>query len=122
MSRARCCFFVDELNRYAPRSRATRDVESAIIEQLLDVARAGRTLGMVLISAQQFASSVHEHVVGSAETKVVGRSSVSELEEPHYKFLTREQRNAAQQLRKGELLISHYPFGQAIRIVFPMPA
>ena len=44
---------LDELNKYAPR-----DGSSPIKELLLDVAERGRSLGIILIGAQQTASEV----------------------------------------------------------------
>ena len=48
-------FFVDELNKYAPAGVRG----SPILEQVLDIAERGRSLGVVLFSAQQFMSAVH---------------------------------------------------------------
>jgi len=53
--------FVDELNKYAPSGR-----ESPITQQVLDVAERGRSLGVILISAQQFMSAVHPRVTGNS--------------------------------------------------------
>src|ERR1044071_1656817 len=47
--------FVDELNKYAPGGSSP----SPITQQVLDVAERGRSLGVILISAQQFMSAVH---------------------------------------------------------------
>lgn len=64
--------FVDELNKYAPARRG--ESESSILEYVLDIAARGRSLGVVLISAEQFMSEVHGQVVGNCGTKVIGRS------------------------------------------------
>ncbi len=67
--------FVDELNKYAP----ARERESPIIEQVLDIAERGRSLGVVLFGAEQFMSAVHERVTGNCATTVIGRSGSAEL-------------------------------------------
>lgn len=54
--------FVDELNKYAPSGGR----ESPITQQVLDVAERGRSLGVILVSAQQFMSAVHGRVTGTA--------------------------------------------------------
>src|SRR5215210_8785489 len=59
---------LDELNKYAPR-----DGSSPIKEVLLDIAERGRSLGIILIGAQQTASEVERRVVANAAIKVVGR-------------------------------------------------
>ena len=51
---------LDELNKYAP-ARAS----SPIKEILLDVAERGRSLGIILIGAQQTASEVERRVVAN---------------------------------------------------------
>lgn len=63
-------FFVDELNKYAPGGSRT----SSITDQVLDIAERGRSLGVILISAQQFMSAVHDRVTGNSATKILGRT------------------------------------------------
>lgn len=63
--------FVDELNKYAPGRRG--EGESSILDYVLDIAARGRSLGVVLISAEQFMSEVHGQVVGNCSTTVIGR-------------------------------------------------
>ena len=58
---------LDELNKYAPR-----DGSSPIKEILLDVAERGRSLGIILIGAQQTASEVERRVVANSAIRVVG--------------------------------------------------
>lgn len=110
--------FVDELNKYAP----ARERESPIIEQVLDIAERGRSLGVVLLGAEQFMSAVHERVTGNCSTIVIGRSGSSELSAPAYRFLDPAVKANASRLRKGELIISHATFRQPVKIRFPQPA
>ena len=110
--------FVDELNKYAPGG--TR--ESPITQQVLDVAERGRSLGVILISAQQFMSAVHSRVTGNSATKIIGRTGSSELNAPDYRFLDQDIRMAVTRLGQDELLISHAVFRQPVRVIFPKPA
>jgi len=110
--------FVDELNKYAPG----REKESPIIEQVLDIAERGRSLGVVLFGAEQFMSAVHERVVGNCSTMVIGRSSSAELSAVHYRFLDPAVKANITRLNKGELVLSHAIFRQPVKIVFPKPA
>ncbi len=110
--------FVDELNKYAPSgSRA-----SPITQQVLDVAERGRSLGVILISAQQFMSAVHPRVTGNSATKIIGRTGSSEVNAPDYRFLDQEIRMAVTRLEKGELLVSHPIYRQSVKVKFPWPA
>jgi len=111
-------FFVDELNKYAPRGRA----KSSITDMVLEIAERGRSLGLILISAQQFMSAVHERVTGNCATKILGRTGSSELAAPDYRFIDNEVKMNLTRLAKGELLISHAIYRQPIRVVFPLPA
>ncbi len=110
--------FVDELNKYAP----ARERSSSILEQVLDIAERGRSLGVILISAQQFMSAVHGRVTGNAATLVVGRSGSAELAAPAYRFLNTDVRGNLTRLSKGELLLSHSIYRQPVKIIFPRPA
>lgn len=110
--------FVDELNKYAPGGGK----ESPITQQVLDVAERGRSLGVILISAQQFMSAVHPRVTGNSATKIIGRTGSSEVNAPDYRFLDQDIRSAVTRLAKGELLISHAIYRQPIKVIFPKPA
>ncbi len=110
--------FVDELNKYAPQ----RERESPIIEQVLDIAERGRSLGVVLFGAEQFMSAVHERVVGNCSTMVIGRSGSAELSNYAYRFLDPSVKTNVSRLEKGELVISHATFRQPVKIRFPRPA
>ncbi|HEY5578934.1 MAG TPA: ATP-binding protein, partial [Acidimicrobiia bacterium] len=52
---------LDELNKYAPREGS-----SPIKEVLLDVAERGRSLGVILIGAQQTASEVERRIIANS--------------------------------------------------------
>ena len=110
--------FVDELNKYAPSGSK----ESPITQQVLDVAERGRSLGVILISAQQFMSAVHPRVTGNSATKIIGRTGSSEVNAPDYRFLDQEIRMAVTRLAQGELLISHAIYRQPVKVLFPRPA
>ena len=74
---------LDELNKYAPREGT-----SPIKEVLLDISERGRSLGIVLLGAQQTASEVEGRIVANAALRVVGRLDPAEAERAEYGFLT----------------------------------
>lgn len=111
--------FVDELNKYAPARKG--EGESSILDYVLDIAARGRSLGVVLISAEQFMSEVHGQVVGNCSTKVIGRSDSSELADPTYRFISQDVKSNLTRLNKGELLLTHPIYRQPVRIEFPKP-
>ena len=110
--------FVDELNKYAPAGTK----ESPLIEQILDISERGRSLGVILFSAQQFMSAVHSRVTGNSATKILGRTSSAEVMQPDYRFLDQDLKMSLTRLSKGELLLQHAVFRQPVKIIFPKPA
>jgi DNA helicase HerA-like ATPase len=80
----RVIIFVDGLNKYAPSERGKK---SPILEDLLEISQRGRSLGVALMYAQQFASAVHNRIIGNAATKVFGRAAPTELSQSYYRFL-----------------------------------
>lgn len=111
-------FFVDELNKYAPASGK----DSPIVQQVLEIAERGRSLGVILISAQQFMSAVHPRITGNSATKILGRTGSSEVTQSDYRFLDQDLRASLTRLSKGELLVSHAVYRQPVKIIFPRPA
>lgn len=111
-------FFVDELNKYAPAGVRG----SPILEQVLDIAERGRSLGVVLFSAQQFMSAVHARVTGNCATKILGRTGSSEISAPDYRFLDDDLKMNLTRLGKGELIVTHAVYRQPVKIIFPRPA
>jgi uncharacterized protein len=117
---SRMIIFVDELNKYAP---PTRGELSAVTDYVLDIAARGRSLGVVLVSAEQFMSEVHNQVVGSCATKLVGRSDSAELAKDTYRgIVPNDLRAQVTRLGKGYMLLSHPVFRQPVRVKFPQPA
>lgn len=111
-------FFVDELNKYAPSGHRG----SPILEQVLDIAERGRSLGLILFSAQQFMSAVHSRVTGNCATKILGRIGASEIASPDYRFLDDDLKMNLTRLGKGELIVTHAVYRQPVKIIFPRPA
>jgi|GEM_PF-5687943 len=60
---------------------------SPILDQVLEVAERGRSLGIVLFGAQQFLSAVHDRVTGNCSTTLLGRTNAAEMAERNYRFL-----------------------------------
>ena len=108
---------LDELNKYAPR-----DGESPIKDVLLDIAERGRSLGIILIGAQQTASEVERRVVSNAAIRVVGRLDPAEAERPEYRFLPQSFRLRAGILQPGSMLVSQPELPAPVLVKFPFPA
>lgn len=111
--------FVDELNKFAPAHGAAAD--SPLLGDLIEIAERGRSLGVVLLSAQQFASAVHPRVVGNNATRVFGRTASTELNQAALRGLPDDVRGHLMRLGKGELLLTHPLYRQPVKIRFPHP-
>ncbi|HLH64513.1 MAG TPA: ATP-binding protein [Solirubrobacteraceae bacterium] len=108
---------LDELNKYAPR-----EGWSPIKEVLLDIAERGRSLGLILIGAQQTASEVERRIVANSAIRVVGRLDVAEAERAEYGFLSSVARQRAAILKPGSMLLAQPQIPVALAVRFPMPA
>jgi DNA helicase HerA-like ATPase len=116
---ARPLMFVvlDELNKYAPR-----DGDSPIKQILLDVAERGRSLGVILIGAQQTASEVERRIVANCSIRVVGRLDSAEASRPEYGYLPPAQRQRAILAKPGTMFVAQPDIPVPLAIEFPFPA
>jgi DNA helicase HerA-like ATPase len=116
---ARPLLFVvlDELNKYAPR-----DGSSPIKDVLLDIAERGRSLGVVLIGAQQTASEVERRIVANSAVRVVGRLDAAEASRPEYGFLPPAQRQRALLAKPGTMFVAQPEIPVPLCVEFPFPA
>jgi len=108
---------LDELNKYAPREGS-----GPIKEVLLDISERGRSLGIVLIGAQQTASEVESRIVANASLRVVGRLDAAEAERPEYGFLTTAGRGRAGILKPGTMIVLQPEIPTPLLVRFPFPA
>ena len=106
---------LDELNKYAPKDRW-----SPIKDILLDIAERGRSLGVILIGAQQTASEVEKRIVANAAIKVTGRLDSSEVLSKEYEFLTGNFRQRAIMLKKGSMILYQPDIPNPMMITFPL--
>jgi len=108
---------IDELNKYAPREGS-----SPIKDVLLDIAERGRSLGIILIGAQQTASEVERRIVSNSALRVVGRLDAAEAGRPEYGFLPASQRVRATIAKPGAMFVSQPQIPVPLAIEFPFPA
>lgn len=108
---------LDELNKYAPREGS-----SPIKEILLDIAERGRSLGVILVGAQQTASEVERRIITNSAIKVVGRLDPAEAARPEYGFLQGAQRARALIAKPGTMFVSQPELPVPLVVQFPFPA
>lgn len=115
--RGRVFVVLDELNKYAPA-----EGESPIKDILLDIAERGRSLGVILIGAQQTASEVERRIVANAAIRVVGRLDAAEAERPEYRYLPTSFRQRAMILPQGTMILHQPELPVPLPLTFPFPA
>lgn len=107
---------LDEMNKYAPR-----EGQSPIKETLIDIARRGRSLGMVLIGAQQSASKVASEVIENASIRVTGRLDAAEAERSEYGWMLPSTRARARLFKPGTMVLFQPGIPAPLVFNFPFP-
>jgi len=110
--------FIDELNKYA-----SKDVpkNSPILRQLLDITERGRSLGIILFSAEQFKSDIHDRVKGNCATHAYGRTNAIEISKPDYQYVPSVYKSMLTRLKQGEYILQNPIFRSLLNIKFPKP-
>jgi uncharacterized protein len=107
---------LDELNKYAPR-----EGWSPIKDTLTDIAQRGRSLGILLIGAQQSASRVDPDILANASLKVSGRLDAAEAERSEYGWMLPSTRARARLLKPGTMVLSQPSIPAPTVLTFPYP-
>lgn len=110
--------FIDELNKYA-----SKDVpkNSPILRRLLEVTERGRSLGIILFSAEQFKSAIHDRVKGNCATHAFGRTNAIEVSKSDYKYIPSVYKSMMTRLEQGEYILENPIFRSLLNIKFPNP-
>jgi len=109
--------FVDELNKFAPSG----NVRTPLKSRLVDITARGRSMGLVLVGAEQFASSVEKEIIENCTTYLFGRTEANELRAANYAALSDEVKTKLMMLPQGSLLAKFAKFPQPIFVRFPYP-
>ncbi len=107
---------LDELNKYAPREGT-----SPIKDMLIDIAQRGRSLGVLLVGAQQTASRVAPEVLENAAIRVTGRLDAAEAERAEYGWMLPSTRARARLLKPGTMVLSQPSIPVPLVVEFPFP-
>jgi DNA helicase HerA-like ATPase len=107
---------LDELNKYAPR-----EGQSPLKEMLIDIAQRGRSLGVLLVGAQQTASKVASEVMENAAIRVSGRLDAAEAERAEYGWMLPSTRARARLLKPGTMVLSQPSIPVPLVVTFPFP-
>jgi DNA helicase HerA-like ATPase len=115
---SRIVIFIDELNKYAG---ADLPKNSPILRQIIDISERGRSLGIVLFSAEQFKSAIHDRVKGNCSTHAYGRTNAIEISKKDYGYIPKVYKNMMVRLSQGEYIVQNPVFTSPLHIRFPRP-
>jgi DNA helicase HerA-like ATPase len=115
---SRIVIFIDELNKYAGSDLPKN---SPILRQIIDISERGRSLGIVLFSAEQFKSAIHERVKGNCSTHAYGRTNAIEVSKKDYSYIPKVYKNMMVRLSQGEYIVQNPVFTSPLHIRFPRP-
>ncbi|MCX8028636.1 MAG: ATP-binding protein [Brevinematales bacterium] len=107
---------IDELNKYAPSTGY-----SPIKEILLDISERGRSLGIILIGAQQMLSQVDPRIIVNSSIKINGRLDPGEAENKFYNYLPREYKEKSKNISSGTMIIHQPDISVPLVVQFPKP-
>lgn len=108
---------LDELNRYAPRQGW-----SPIKDILLDIAERGRSMGIVLIGAQQTASEIERRIVSNAAIRVNGRLDAAEASHKEYDHLTGTFKKRSLMIKPGTMIAYQPELPSPVLVNYPFAA
>ena len=107
---------LDELNKYAPREGT-----GPLKDMLIDIAQRGRSLGVLLVGAQQTASRVAPEVLENAAIRVTGRLDAAEAERAEYGWMLPSTRARARLLKPGTMVLAQPAIPVPLVVTFPFP-
>src|SRR5207253_2638606 len=87
-----------------------------------DVAERGRSLGIILIGAQQTASEVERRIISNSAIRVVGRLDAAEASRGEYGFLPTAQRQRSTLIKPGTMIVNQPELPVPLVLEFPFPA
>ena len=116
---SRIIVFIDELNKYASKDALK---SSPVLRKILDVTERGRSLGVIMIGAEQFRSGIHPRVTGNCAVHAYGRTNAIEVSGKDYSHIPATYRNILLRLEQGEYLIQSPVFRSLLKVDFPRPA
>lgn len=108
---------VDELNKFGPAGAS----RSPLKYDLIDITARGRSLGLVLFGAEQFASAVDMQIIDNCASSFIGRTETGELGNSRYAQFSNEIKAKILQLSQGRMLLKQSKFTQPLFIRFPYP-
>ena len=108
--------------RNVSKSFWTGKGRKVILDQASFLVERGRSLGIILIGAQQTASEVERRIVSNSSIRVVGRLDPAEAGRPEYGFLPPSQRQRATLAKPGAMFVSQPELPVPLAVEFPFPA
>ncbi len=98
----RVAVFIDEFNKYASSDLPS---QNPILQTLIDIAEAGRSIGLGLITAEQSFSIIHRRIKANYANLLIGRTGVVELSQPDYMMIPDSYKQRIATFEHGDAIL-----------------
>ncbi len=112
--------FIDEINRFLPHTYSLGH-RSTVAEQIIKTIIAGKSRNTILLSAQQFKSSVDPVLHENTGIHMIAKLGLSELSTSSYSMLDDITKGNIAQMDKGEIVMIQSAIRHPVKVVFPRP-
>lgn len=110
--------FIDEINRFLPNVYSLEH-HSPVADEILKTIIAGKSRNTILLSAQQFKSTVDPILHENTGIHMIAKLGLSELAKSPYSMLDEITKANISRMNKGEIVMIQPSFQHPVKIVFP---
>ena len=112
--------FIDEINRFLPQAYPMGR-RTSVAEQITKTLIAGKSRDTILLSAQQFKSSVDPILHDNTGIHMIAKLGMSELSKSPYAMLDDTTKHNIVHMDKGEIVMIQPAIRHPVKVTFPRP-
>ena len=112
--------FIDEINRFLPQAYPMGR-RTSVAEQITKTLIAGKSRDTILLSAQQFKSSVDPILHDNTGIHMIAKLGMSELSKSPYAMLDVTTKHNIVHMDKGEIVMIQPAIRHPVKVTFPRP-
>ena len=112
--------FIDEINRFLPQAHPMGR-RTSVAEQITKTLIAGKSRDTILLSAQQFKSSVDPILHDNTGIHMIAKLGMSELSKSPYAMLDVTTKHNIVHMDKGEIVMIQPAIRHPVKVTFPRP-
>lgn len=116
-SKNKVALFIDEVNKYASYDTPN---QAPILQNLIDIAETGRSIGLCLVTAEQSLSIIHRRIKANFSNMLFGKTGPLELSQPDYMMIPDSYKQRLTTFQHKDALVSTSNLNAGlIHAVFP---